>query len=108
MLCRVSIARGNATAALMEPSETYRDGFKIAEVDLEIRGPGDFFGRRQSGLPELQIANLVTDSEILMSARDDANRIIRDDPQLRKPGHGNLKHHLATYLRGAIDLFRAG
>jgi ATP-dependent DNA helicase RecG len=84
------------------------DGFRIAEVDLEIRGPGDFFGRRQSGLPELQIANLVTDSEILLRAREDAMNIVRLDPHLRAPENKKLRRHLDAYFGDALELFRAG
>jgi ATP-dependent DNA helicase RecG len=77
-------------------------------VDLEIRGPGDFFGRRQSGLPELQIANLVTDSEILLRAREDAMNIVRLDPHLRAPENKKLRRHLDAYFGDALELFRAG
>jgi ATP-dependent DNA helicase RecG len=52
------------------------DGFEIAEVDLKLRGPGEFFGTRQSGLPGLHFANLVRDQDILEMARDEAQRLI--------------------------------
>lgn len=60
------------------------DGFIVAEEDLKLRGPGDFFGSRQSGLPMMKLASLLTDSRILYAARDDALRIIEDDPFLEK------------------------
>jgi len=63
------------------------DGFRIAEVDLEIRGPGEFFGTKQSGLPVFQIADLVQDVEIMEMARDDAMDLIRIDPHLRATEH---------------------
>ena len=60
------------------------DGFKISEMDLKLRGPGEFFGTRQHGLPELKIADIVTDVKLLYRARDWAFQIIREDPRLAK------------------------
>lgn len=60
------------------------DGFKIAEADLAIRGPGDFIGTKQSGLPELRFASLLRDSRILSDARNEAFRIVKEDPRLEK------------------------
>lgn len=61
------------------------DGFKIAQVDMEIRGPGEFFGTRQSGILEFSATDLIKDSDVLQKARDVAFKIIDDDPHLRKP-----------------------
>lgn len=61
-----------------------QDGFKIAQRDLEIRGPGDFLGTRQSGLPEFQLANIITDAPILESARHEAYSVVRSDPELSR------------------------
>ena len=58
------------------------DGFKISEIDLKLRGPGEFFGTRQHGLPELKIADIVTDAGLLYQARNWAFRIIEEDPNL--------------------------
>ncbi len=58
------------------------DGFKIAEVDLQLRGPGEFFGTRQHGLPQLRIADLIKDTELLLKARDEAFEFARRDRQL--------------------------
>lgn len=63
------------------------DGFRIAEVDLEIRGPGEFFGTKQSGLPVFQIADLVKDVEIMEMAREDAALLVKADPHLRESRH---------------------
>jgi len=60
------------------------DGFKISEMDLKLRGPGEFFGTRQHGLPELKIADIVTDAKLLYRARDWAFRIVGEDPKLTK------------------------
>lgn len=66
------------------------DGFKISEKDLELRGPGEFFGIRQHGLPELKVANLSTDMYLLARAKDAAEKILSSDPTLQKPEHKNL------------------
>jgi ATP-dependent DNA helicase RecG len=58
------------------------DGFKIAEEDLRIRGPGEFFGRRQHGLSVLRIANPLTQMRLLKNARDEAIKLLKDDPNL--------------------------
>ncbi len=84
------------------------NGFKIAEIDLELRGPGDFFGTRQSGLPELQIANLVTDGEILSLARTEAFQLIDDDPHLRRPEHQLLRKHFEDRMKDALALVDVG
>ena len=66
------------------------NGFELAEADLEMRGPGEYFGTRQSGLPELRVAKL-TDHRTLDLARNWANRILDDDPHLRAPEHRLLR-----------------
>jgi len=62
--------------------EETNDGFKISEKDLEIRGPGEFFGTRQHGLPELRIANIFKHMKILKIAQQEARYIIGEDPKL--------------------------
>ena len=68
------------------------DGFKISEKDLLLRGPGEFFGVRQHGLPELKIANLSTDMHILKRAKDSAQQLIQEDPSLNKIENHPLKN----------------
>jgi ATP-dependent DNA helicase RecG len=70
------------------------DGFRIAEADLELRGPGEFLGARQSGLPGFKLANLVRDVDILQEARDAAFAIVEEDPSLEKQEHLELKEVL--------------
>ena len=70
------------------------DGFEIAEVDLRLRGPGDIEGTTQSGILNLRIADLVRDGRILQAARDTAQEILSNDPQLELPQHHTLKMFL--------------
>jgi len=74
--------------------EQTTDGFKIAEFDLEMRGPGEFLGTRQSGLPGFKMANLVRDVGILQDARHAAFEILEQDPQLKKPENVSLREEL--------------
>lgn len=67
------------------------DGFEIAEVDLKLRGPGDIMGTQQSGVLNLQIADLVKDKDILQLARQYAIRLFKDDPTMEKPEHQKLR-----------------
>lgn len=75
------------------------DGFKIAEADLRLRGPGMIDGTQQSGLLQMKIADLVKDQEILRVAREIATRVIEDDPQLQKPHHQVLNAHLRKHFQ---------
>ncbi|MGH7276404.1 MAG: ATP-dependent DNA helicase RecG [Candidatus Rokuibacteriota bacterium] len=84
------------------------DGFKIAEVDLELRGPGEFFGTRQSGLPEFRVADLLRDTAILEEARQEAETIVALDPELSDPAHRALRAELLARWRGKLALARAG
>ncbi|MCE1167467.1 MAG: ATP-dependent DNA helicase RecG [Sphingobacteriia bacterium] len=70
------------------------NGFEIAEADLEIRGPGDLSGTRQSGMIELKMANLLTDGPILEAARNKAFEILTQDPELKLPVNSGLKERL--------------
>lgn len=72
-----------------------RDGFVIAQRDLEQRGPGEFFGTRQHGLPDLKIADVMTDVRLLEAARNDAMRVLADDPELAQIEHSGLREEVA-------------
>ena len=82
------------------------DGFRIAEEDLNIRGPGEFFGTRQSGMPDLKIANIIRDAGLLHDARQEAFTIVKSDPDLK--GYPLLKRSVETFWRGKIELFKTG
>ncbi|HEU5321384.1 MAG TPA: helicase-related protein, partial [Methylomirabilota bacterium] len=84
------------------------DGFRIAEVDLELRGPGEFFGTRQSGLPEFRVADLLRDARLLEDARREAQGIVAADPELRDPAHRGLRQALLGRWRGRLDLASVG
>lgn len=75
------------------------DGFEIAEVDLQIRGPGDLMGTQQSGLLNLKIADLAKDSQLVVLARDEARRILKEDPNLEKAEHLGLRNILINTLK---------
>lgn len=67
------------------------DGFQIAEEDLKLRGPGDFFGKRQHGLPEFRIADMVEDMDVLKSTQNLARKLVQEDPNLEKTEHRGLR-----------------
>ena len=73
-----------------------QSGFDIAEFDLELRGPGDFFGTRQHGLPSLRIADPVRDGELLRQAREAARRLLEADPSLDEPAHRALRQEVVA------------
>lgn len=75
----------------METMVNTNDGFEIAEVDLKLRGPGDLMGTQQSGVLNLQIADIVKDRDILMLARNYALKLLREDASMQKPEHATLR-----------------
>ncbi len=75
------------------------DGFKIAEIDLQLRGPGDFLGTRQSGLPEFRLANIVEDQDILNATRAAAFQLTETDPQLALPENKLIRVFYLSYMK---------
>ncbi len=92
----------------LEAMSATNDGFRIAEVDLELRGPGEFFGTRQSGLPEFRVADLIRDAPILEEARREAMTIVAADSELRDPAHQRLREALLARWRGKLSLAASG
>jgi ATP-dependent DNA helicase RecG len=84
------------------------DGFEIAEMDLRLRGPGEFFGTRQHGLPELKIADITKELELLQIARDDALAMLSRDPNLREPEHHVLRDELRSRFGQTLQLAQVG
>jgi ATP-dependent DNA helicase RecG len=80
------------------------DGFVIAEEDLRIRGPGEFFGLRQWGVPEFRVANIVRDSDLLQQARLEAFSLLKQDPRLEAVGHRGLREAMLRKWEKKLDL----
>ncbi len=81
------------------------DGFQIAEEDLRLRGPGDFFGKRQHGLPQLKVADFAADMELLKEAQAAAAELIAGDPELKKSSHRLLKRKVRELFEENAELF---
>lgn len=80
------------------------DGFVIAEDDLRIRGPGEFFGLRQWGMPEFRVANLVRDGDLLQQARQEAFSLLQSDPGLQEPAHQGLRQAMFRKWEKKLEL----
>ncbi len=75
----------------------YNDGFEIAEIDLKLRGPGNIFGLKQSGFPEFKYADIITDSKLILKAKEEAFKLIGGDPDLKLPSNQTIKKILSGY-----------
>ena len=87
----LSDAKGEEAEERLKVMCSTSDGFKIADEDLRLRGPGDFFGARQHGLPQLHIASMVNDMDTLKEAQGCARDLLREDPALEMPEHRGLR-----------------
>ena len=87
----VSDAKGEEARARLNAMCATNDGFRISEEDLRLRGPGDFFGKRQHGLPEMHIADLAADMRVLETAQEAAKQTLAADPELSRPDHAALR-----------------
>ena len=101
----VSDNRSPETRARLKVLVDTADGFRIAEEDLKLRGPGDFFGRRQHGLPALRMADLNTDTRVLKEARDAAAALLSADPDLSRPEHRPLLEKVRRLFQENPDMF---
>jgi ATP-dependent DNA helicase RecG len=103
--CLLFAETDNETAkSRLEMITRSSDGFEIAEHDLRLRGPGELFSTRQHGLPDLKIANIVDDYQLLVMARKNAFEMVRSDPMLTKPEHKNIRHALVTKFGDSLGL----
>lgn len=88
--------------------EATNDGFRIAEEDLAIRGPGEFMGTKQSGIPDFRVANILRDGRILNEARTDAFALVSQDPKLEKRENLGLRDVLLHRWQGRLELAKTG
>lgn len=84
------------------------DGFKLAEIDFQMRGPGDLFGTKQHGMPPLFVADLQRDFDLLVSARNDAQQILSSDPDLGSEEFSAIKQRVISRYGSALDLVDVG
>lgn len=101
-------ARSDTSKRRLRVMEQTDDGFRIAEEDLAIRGPGEFMGTRQSGLPDFRIANILRDGRILSEAKKEAFSVVDSDPFLERPEHTVLKEALFKRWEGRLNLAKTG
>ena len=101
----VSAHRGEETRRRLKVLCATNDGFRIAEEDLKLRGPGDFFGARQHGLPQLQVADLAGDLRVLQEARQAVERVLEGDPGLQKRENRGILKRIRKLFRENADSF---
>ncbi len=102
----ISDSKADVAKARLEILERTNDGFKLAEEDLKLRGPGQFFGEAQHGLPDLKVADVFRDVELLIQARDAAEKFITDDENLNY--FANLRKNLALAYGDKFNQITAG
>ena len=101
----VSGHQGEETRRRLKVLCATNDGFRIAEEDLKLRGPGDFFGARQHGLPQLRVADLAGDLRVLQEAREAVEWVLEGDPGLQKRENRGILEHIKTLFRENADSF---
>jgi ATP-dependent DNA helicase RecG len=103
----VADAKTEDSERRLEALSKYQDGFKLSEVDLAIRGEGTLFGNRQSGMPDLKVAKLLRDIDVLVEARREAFALVANDPTLKGSGHRPLRREIKELLGADLEwLFR--
>ncbi len=100
----ISDSKNSETVERLKVMTKSNDGFFIAEEDLRLRGPGDFFGSRQHGLPQLRLAELLTDMEVLNQASAEAKALLEHDPKLEQPGNAALKWQVGNLKWGGESM----
>lgn len=95
-------------AVRLKTMEETTDGFRIAEADLKLRGPGDFLGTKQSGLPDFKFADIVEDQFLLTQAKEKAKNLLAEDPQLQSPQNQQLKKVFTPYFKEKVKFYGMG
>lgn len=90
------------TSVRLQTMVKHNDGFKIAEMDLKLRGPGNIFGTHQSGFPELKYADIITDEEIILEAKHEAFNIIKNDPHLTDDKNKIIRNNLLSHYSDSL------
>ena len=104
----VASPRGDDAYQRIQAMLRTNNGFQIAEADLNIRGPGEFFGTRQSGIPNFKIANIIHDASLLEAAKKEAESLIKADPKLDLHDHELLKRMLQKHWRDNLEIASVG
>lgn len=104
----VASPRGDDSYQRIQAMIRTNNGFQIAEADLNIRGPGEFFGTRQSGVPNFKIANIIHDATLLESAKREAELLIKADPRLDADTHQLLKRMLQKHWQNNLEIASVG
>ncbi|KXK43497.1 MAG: ATP-dependent DNA helicase RecG [Chlorobi bacterium OLB5] len=97
---------GNISSERLKIMTETNDGFKISETDLKIRGPGEFFGTRQSGDLKFSAADLAKDTDLILKAKESAFKVIKEDPQLRSYHNDVIREHFLKNYRTSFDLIK--
>ncbi|HEX8521777.1 MAG TPA: ATP-dependent DNA helicase RecG [Tepidisphaeraceae bacterium] len=104
----VSDATTETAEARLHAMTQTNDGFEIAEMDLKLRGPGQFFGTRQHGLPEFKMADLTSEIDLLKLAKEDALELLTADPEIAAPQHRHLRSALQAQFGASLELAQIG
>lgn len=100
----ISDSQGEATEHRLKVLASTSDGFKIADEDLKLRGPGDFFGSRQHGLPELKIADMMTDGEAIRETHLAASQLLQKNPALSGEEYASLRNAVNRLFSGGVSM----
>jgi ATP-dependent DNA helicase RecG len=101
-------AQGDVAKERLTVMTQTTNGFEIAQRDLELRGPGEFFGTKQHGLPEFKLADITQEMQLLQEAKSDALAILTDDPKLQKKEHKALREAMKEMLGETVELAQVG
>ena len=104
----ITVVATSTSAERMKAMTSTTDGFEIAERDLALRGPGEFFGTRQHGLPEFKLADVTNEMELLQQAKEDALALLAEDPRLTRPEHRALRQALSKQVGDTLSLASIG